>query len=223
MLTVLSPLGVEAFAVRRGLGGDAARVVRTGMGPARSRAAAERLAAARAETRGPLAIAGVCGGVAAGLRGGDVVVATALTTLDGGELALAGADVLAAAVRRLGLRCTTGAVLSVERLQRNARAAAVGRDVLAIDMESVWLAAAAGDAQLAVLRVVADNGGRSIYHPRLLVDGVRALGVLRRAAPALAEWAAVPAGVGLPQPTADRVRSGGTSLATGSLSPGEVR
>jgi 4-hydroxy-3-methylbut-2-enyl diphosphate reductase len=56
-------------------------------------------------------------------------------------------------------------------------------------MESGWLAEAAHDQPFAVLRVVADSGGRSVYHPRTLVDGARALATLRRAAPALEAWA----------------------------------
>jgi 4-hydroxy-3-methylbut-2-enyl diphosphate reductase len=184
-LTVLAPLRLEARALRRGLAGTGSRVVRTGMGPARARSAA---AALGAEADGPVAVAGVCGGVAPGLRAGDVVVATAVRTEDGAERALPGAVVLASAVRALGLRCVTGTVLSVERLHASAAAAAAGHDgVVAVDMESAWLVEAAR-GPVAVLRVVADSGGRPVRHPRTVVDGARALRALRHAAPALAAW-----------------------------------
>jgi 4-hydroxy-3-methylbut-2-enyl diphosphate reductase len=188
-LQVLAPLRLEALALRRGLSRESV-VVRTGMGPARSRGAAERLEADRRKVECPLAVGGVCGGVAPGLHAGDVVIATSLRTEDGEERPLPGAAVLASAVRKLGLSCVTGTILSVERLARDAAQAARGHDdVVAVDMESAWLAAAAGDRPFAVLRVVADTGGRPVYHPRTLVDGARALAVLRRAAPALEDWA----------------------------------
>ena len=187
-LVVLAPLRLEALALRRGLCDPGSSVVRTGMGPARAKAAAERLATDR--YRGPFAVAGVCGGVDPALRPGDVVVASALRTVDGGEHELAGAEVLANAVRKLGLTCVTGTILSVERLERTARRAASGHaGIVGVDMESAWLAAAAGDGPLTVLRVVADAGGRSVYSPRTLLDGALALRALRRAAPALEEWA----------------------------------
>ena len=192
----MAPLRLEALAVRRGLRGADAEVVRTGIGPARSRAAAETLwlratkSANKSEGTIAVAVAGVCGGVKPGLRAGDVVVATAVRTEDGVERVLPGAAVLANAVRKLGLRCVTGTVLSVERLYGNAGRAALGHEgIVAVDMESAWLLDGAGDRPSAVLRVVADAGGRSVYHPRMLVDGTRALAVLRRAAPALEEWA----------------------------------
>ena len=185
---MLAPLRLEALALRRGLCDPGSSVVRTGMGPARAKAAAERLATDR--YRGPFAVAGVCGGVDPALRPGDVVVASALRTADGGEHELAGAEVLANAVRKLGLTCVTGTILSVERLERTARRAASGHaGIVGVDMESAWLAAAAGDGPLTVLRVVADAGGRSVYSPRTLLDGALALRALRRAAPALEEWA----------------------------------
>jgi 4-hydroxy-3-methylbut-2-enyl diphosphate reductase len=191
-LLVLTPLRLEALAVGRGLTGSEVEVVRTGMGPARSKVAAEALCHRNTKSREPAAVsvAGVCGGVDSGLRAGDVVVATALRTKDGLERELAGAAVLANAVRKLDLRCVTGVILSVERLHRNGREAALGNDgVVAVDMESAWLAEAAGDRPFAVLRVVADGEGRGVYRPRTLMDGAKALGVLRRAAPALEEWA----------------------------------
>jgi len=160
-----------------------------------------------------MAVAGVCGGVDPGLRPGDVVVATAVRHEDGEERDLPEAAALAEAVRALRLRCVTGTILSVERLERAARRAAEGHDdVVAVDMESAWLVEGAGERSVAVLRVVADPRGRSVYHPRTLIDGTRALSVLRRAAPALASWAAASAHspntpLSAPQDVAECVRS----------------
>jgi 4-hydroxy-3-methylbut-2-enyl diphosphate reductase len=62
--------------------------------------------------------------------------------------------------------------------------------VLAVDMESAWLAAAAAGRPLAVLRVVVETAGRRLVDPRTLVAGTHALVNLRRAGDALDEWAA---------------------------------
>lgn len=189
-LTVLAPLRLEALALRRGLRAPGTEVVRSGMGPARSTRAASAVVADRCRTGLPVAVAGVCGGVDPRLRPGDVVVATSVRREDGWERELSGAEVLAGAVRTLGLRCATGAILSVERLSRDAGRAAEGQaGVVAVDMESAWLVEPARECPVAVLRVVADAQGRSVYHPRTVVDGSRALRALRRAAPALEEWA----------------------------------
>jgi len=158
------------------------------MGPSRSRGAVTTLVAQSDEQgSAPLAIAGVCGGVRPGLRAGDVVVAAALRTESGHERELPGAALLATAVKQRGLRCVTGTILSVERLTRTDLVRHDG--IVAVDMESAWLAEAARGRPLAVLRVVADSEGRSVHHPRTIVDGARALAVLRRAAPALEDWA----------------------------------
>jgi 4-hydroxy-3-methylbut-2-enyl diphosphate reductase len=183
-LTVLAPLRLEALAVRRGLADPGSQVVRTGMGPARSRRAISRVADRR--KAGPVAVAGVCGGVQPGLRAGDVVVATAVRTEAGGERELPGAALLAKAVERRGLRVVTGTILSVERLTRTDP---VADGIVAVDMESIWLAEGTAAHPFAVLRAVADSGGRSVYRPRTIVDGARALAALCRAAPALEDWA----------------------------------
>jgi 4-hydroxy-3-methylbut-2-enyl diphosphate reductase len=79
-LVVFAPLRVEAAAVRRGLRGGGALVIRTGMGPDRARAAAK--SPEHAEARA-LAVAGVCGAISPDLRPGDIVVATEVRTPDG--------------------------------------------------------------------------------------------------------------------------------------------
>ena len=189
-LLALAPLRLEALAVRRGL--RDATVVRTGMGPARARAAAERLwlRATNSDSTRAVAVVGLCAAVDPALRAGDVVVATALRSPDGTTRELPGAAVLATAVRNRGLRCTMGTIASVERVLGPAeRACLRASGVVAVDMESVWLAPVAGDGPFAVLRVVVEAADRRLADPRTLRAGARALRVLRRVAPALASWA----------------------------------
>ena len=70
------------------------------------------------------------------------------------------------------------------------RFALAGEGVLAVDMESAWLAPAATGRPFAVLRVVLDTPAREIYRPlATLAGGLTAWRALRRAAPALALWA----------------------------------
>ncbi len=65
-----------------------------------------------------------------------------------------------------------------------------GEGALAVDMESAWLARAAGERPFAVLRVVLDAPAREIHRPlATLAGGLAAWRALRRAAPALALWA----------------------------------
>ncbi len=189
-LVVLAPLRLEALALRRGL--DDAEVVRTGMGPRNAQAAAAALwlRATSQEAPGAVAVAGVAGGVDPSLSPGDVVVATAVRGPDGAERPLPGAFVLAAAVRSLGLRVATGPVASVEAVAGPRERARLREEaVLAVDMETSWLAAADCGVPFAALRVVADASGRSLYDPRTLAAGARSLAALRRAAPALEAWA----------------------------------
>jgi hypothetical protein len=93
-------------------------------------------------------------------------------------------------LRRLGLRVRTGPLYSAGRILGPAdRAALIHEGVLAVDMESYWLAGAAGTRPLAVMRVVADEAGRRLLDPRTLPAGLRAFRALRRAATALPAWA----------------------------------
>jgi len=184
-LLVAAPLRVEAWALRPGL--DGCGVVRTGVGPARSRRAARRLVEAPAKC---VAVAGLCGALTPDLAPGDVVVASGLLggdepspTLDAGPLR----DALA----RVGIAARVGPLLSVDHVVHGAeRSRLADSGALAVDMESAWLAAGARKRPLVVLRVVLDAPGHEIARPGVL----RAFGIallrLRRAAPALAAWAA---------------------------------
>jgi 4-hydroxy-3-methylbut-2-en-1-yl diphosphate reductase len=180
-LLVLAPMAIEEAALRTD-----GRVLRTGMGPERARIAAARALAIEANN---VAIAGLCGGVDAALRPGDVVCANELRREDGTTVEVPGAEALAATARRHGLRAHVGAVVSAERILTPAERSQLG-GALAVDMESAWLAESAGGRPLAVLRVVVDGAGRRLADPRIAVDGVRALRSLRRCSAVLSEWSA---------------------------------
>jgi 4-hydroxy-3-methylbut-2-enyl diphosphate reductase len=184
-LTVLAPLAVEASALRRGLAGG--RIVRTGSGPRRAAAWAR---AARPDGA-PVAVAGICGALDPALRPGDLVVATEVRGPDGVVVRCPSAGLLAAALRRRGPRVWLGPIVSSPALvvgEERGRLHLSG--ALAVDMESAWLAAAAGTGPLAVVRAVADTPGRELRGPWTVVTGWRACRSLTRAAGALADWAA---------------------------------
>jgi 4-hydroxy-3-methylbut-2-en-1-yl diphosphate reductase len=183
-LLVFTPLRIEAAA----LGAEPAwRVLRSGMGPRRSRVAAARGLAVDASA---VAVTGLCAAAAPDLRAGDVVLASELRRPDGAVVPAAGSALLAAALRRRGLRVHVGPVASVPRIASPARRRRLADEgVIAVDMESAWLAEASAGRPFAVLRVVVEASGRELRDPRTLVAGPRALVALRRARPALAEWA----------------------------------
>jgi 4-hydroxy-3-methylbut-2-enyl diphosphate reductase len=184
-LLVAAPLRIEAMAVRRGL--PAELVVRTGMGPARSRKAARVL---RARRPGALAVAGVCGALTDELAAGDVVVATEVRSADG-VIACPSALLLVGALRAAGLTAHAGPIVSVDHVVHGAeRAELAASGAVAVDMESAMLASAADGGPLAVLRVVVDTPRRPLFHPATGSAGVAALATLGRLGPVLQKWAA---------------------------------
>jgi 4-hydroxy-3-methylbut-2-enyl diphosphate reductase len=183
---VLTPLAIEALAVRGRIPG--ARVAHTGMGPERAKAAARKAAGTSADA---VAVAGFCGAVSPELRPGDVVVATELRTPDGRIIGCSGGP-LAAALRRAGFdRVHLGPVASLPRLARGLDLRDLAEaGVIAVDMESAWLADGAAGRPLAVLRVVVDTPDRPLSRLMATVTGgITAFRALRRAAPALGSWA----------------------------------
>jgi 4-hydroxy-3-methylbut-2-enyl diphosphate reductase len=183
-LLVFAPLRLEAAALGRHAG---LRVMRSGMGPARARVAAARGLAV--DDVCGLAVAGTCAAVAPGLEAGDVVLGTELRTAGGDPVRVPGSAMLAAGLRRRGLRVHVGALASVDRVAGPSERRYLREDgVLAVDMESAWLAEAADGRPLAVLRTVAETAGRELVDPRTALAGARALASLRKAAPAIEEW-----------------------------------
>jgi 4-hydroxy-3-methylbut-2-en-1-yl diphosphate reductase len=192
-LTVAAALGLEARAVQRGLlagppreGADAprvtTRVVQVGQ-------KARRAARTLPRDTDVLIVAGVCGGVAPGVKAGDVVVADAVYGPDGAVLMCPGAPLLAAAIRKLGARVHVGPVASTERLAVGARRRDLAeRGILAADQESATLGSYA-PLPFGVVRVVVDDASTGLYHPATIGRGRAALATLERIAPALESWA----------------------------------
>jgi 4-hydroxy-3-methylbut-2-enyl diphosphate reductase len=182
-LLVFAPLRIEAAMLPKREGWT---VLRSGMGPERARIAAARGLAVEARA---VAVVGLCAAVSPDLRGGDVVCATELRREGALPVAAPGSALVAAALRRRGLRVHVGPILSAGHVTTASERRAFPDDgVLAVDMESAWLADAAGGRPLAVIRVVVETADRDLRDPSTLTTGVRALRNLHRAAGALVEW-----------------------------------
>jgi nucleoside phosphorylase len=201
-LLVAAPLRLEALAIKAG--GRGLRVEQTGMGQARSNAAAVRL---RTRSADALVVMGVCGGLDEACEPGDVVIADELIDgelgtgeqrMDGrngtgglgiGETRVAcpSAEPLAAALERQGVKVRRGPVVSVARIAHgDTRVMLRERGAIVVDMESAWLAAGARERPFAVIRVVADTPSREVTRPLLtLVGAARAAVSLSRTAAAL--------------------------------------
>ena len=185
-LVVLAPLWLEARALRPALPG--ATVLRSGIGPARARRAAQDVAQ-RVPAPRAVAVAGVCGSLDPRLAPGDVVIASELRGA-GAPRTLESAKPLARALEARGIAVHLGPILSLDHVGRRAeRESLAATGALAVDMESAWLAALADELPFAVLRVVSDGPGHELFSTRVFANGIRALRALRAAAPALATWA----------------------------------
>jgi 4-hydroxy-3-methylbut-2-enyl diphosphate reductase len=165
-------------------------VARTGAGPRRASRSAERLGVdAHA---GPVAVAGVGGGLRPGLEPGSLVVADRVLDEDGNvAFELPSAPLLAAELAARGLACVVGPVVSLRRVAtgKARRAALAATGAVAADCETAWLLGGA-QAPRAVVRAVVDTPERELRSPSTLAGGVRALRALAAAAPALQAWAA---------------------------------
>ena len=184
-LAVLTPMGIEARAVRGGA--PWARVEKFGIGRAR----AEQAASLVSGHDGAVVIAGFAGALDERLQPGDIVLASELRGPDG-TVACGDPAILAGVLRRAGLRVYVGPIVSSPRRVHGARRrelAATG--ALAVDMESAWLAEAHGRPVVS-LRAVSDSQDQEIYRPIRVASGVRAaFRSLRQAAALLGEWADV--------------------------------
>jgi nucleoside phosphorylase len=87
------------------------------------------------------------------------------------------------------MRLRSGTLVSVSRIavgERRAQLLAGG--AIAVDMESVWLGAAAAGRRFGVVRVVLDSPSHELLRPGAVGGAVRAALALRRVARALHEW-----------------------------------
>jgi 4-hydroxy-3-methylbut-2-enyl diphosphate reductase len=191
----LAPMRVEELFVRRGA--RAAEVQRIGIGPVRATAARVRLAKALEPGR-PVVLLGLGGGLRAGQRPGDIVVASELSALDSDEtVPLGHAGAVAEQIEALGMRRVGVApVVSSARIVHGeeGREKAAARGAAAVDMESLWCASLAREHPFAVVRVLIDVPGTELS---LLAKPGAMIGACRRmmlAARALEHWSPDPGG-----------------------------
>jgi 4-hydroxy-3-methylbut-2-enyl diphosphate reductase len=201
-LLIAAPLRLETLLLRSGARG--ARVYRTGMGPARARAAAAGLLREPADR---LLVVGFCGGLDEHSRPGEVIVAEEVRA-DPRPQACAGANgqqarrcagsrQLAAELSGRGLAIRCGPLVSVSRLVLGEqRKALLESGAIAVDMESLWLAEGAGGRPFGVVRIVLDSPSHELLRPVAAVGAVRAGRALRRVAGALGGWAPGPGSIG---------------------------
>lgn len=199
-LLVCAPLVTEARALRGVLpDGPDIEVLRTGYGPRRT---AARSATLSGRDFDALAVAGLGGAVTDEIETGDVVVATEVRGEDR-TVTCPSAPLLAGALRRAGLLVHCGPIATRDHIVRpreHDELAASG--VLAVDMESASLAAAAGSRARAVVRVAVDTPSAPLADGGTPRRALRALRTLRAVGPILAQWAAAvaPRTVLLPAP-----------------------
>ncbi|HEY1959213.1 MAG TPA: hypothetical protein VGH28_26545 [Polyangiaceae bacterium] len=182
-LLVCAPLAVEALAL--GKMADV-RLVRTGMGPSRSRQAAKRLAC---EPGRGVVVAGFGGALDPSLEPGDVVVADAVSGPDGRSSCVS--EALADALRAAGLRVKIGTIACRDHIvSGDERRALFEEGASAVDMESAWLAPGASGRPFAVVRAVVDGPGREISRVlQTLRGGTRGFQSLARVGRTLARFA----------------------------------
>ena len=189
-LLIAAPLRVEAALICTAA--RDARVRKTGMGPERARAAARSLAS---ETGGALLVLGFCGGLDEGSVPGEVIVAEELyAASDEGHgpverVWCVSAKALVAMLTGRGMKVRAGKIVCVSKLALGERRRALHEGgAIAVDMESVWLAAGAAGRPFAVVRVVLDSPSHELLRPQAAAGAVRAARALRRVAGALHEW-----------------------------------
>jgi 4-hydroxy-3-methylbut-2-en-1-yl diphosphate reductase len=188
-LLIAAPMRIEAALISSAARG--ARVRKTGMGPARSKAAAGALAREQADA---LLVLGFCGGLDEGSVPGEVIVAEELyAASDEGHLvepvACAPAAELLTMLAGRGMKVRPGRIACVSRLALGERRSELhAQGAIAVDMESVWLAAGAGTRPFGVVRVVLDSPSHELLRPQAAAGAVRAARALRSVARSLHEW-----------------------------------
>jgi len=199
-LVVAAPLRIEQALIASAMRGP--RVLKTGMGPAKSKAAALALLEAGSEAVGGTAaaqplllIVGFCGGLDEGSVPGEVIVPTHIyAATDEGhdeqrtECELAGHLVGHLAGR--GMKLRSGGLVSVSKIAVGERRETLrAGGAIAVDMESVWLAAGARGRPFGVVRVVLDSPSHELMRVQAIAGALRAARALRRVAGALHDFA----------------------------------
>jgi len=189
-LLVAAPLRVEAALICSASRG--ASIHKTGMGPEKARAAAGELGARAARA---MLVLGFCGGLDETSVPGEVIVAEEVYAApDEGHpeqpirCELAGQ--LVGRLTGLGLKVRMGRLVCVSRLALGDRRAELhAGGAIAVDMESVWLAAGAGGRPFGVVRVVLDSPHHELLRLQAAGGALRAALALRKVAGALHDWA----------------------------------
>jgi 4-hydroxy-3-methylbut-2-enyl diphosphate reductase len=189
-LVIAAPMRLEAALVASAVRG--APVRKTGMGPQRALAAAGGLAR---EAPDALLVLGFCGGLDPASVPGEVIVAEEVYAADdeGHPATRVACECWAELLSRVagrGLKVRSGKIVCVSRLALGERRAELrARGAIAVDMESVWLAAGAGERPFGVVRVVLDGPSHELLRPQAAAGAIRAARALRRVAGALHDWA----------------------------------
>jgi 4-hydroxy-3-methylbut-2-en-1-yl diphosphate reductase len=230
-LVLLAPLRIEARAARRGA--PTAEVLRTGMGPRRSRQFVARWDPPSGGGRiaGPplVMISGFGGGLGPDAAPGDVVVATELRVTAADDLSAAATPLdlsmaadLVALLEGAGHRAHLGPLVSSPVLVRGRerRGALHDDGAVAVDMESWWLAepyrapvpATRPETvphRFGVVRVLTDSAADEVISPAILRNVRLAYRVLRDVAAVIEKWNNASTGGALParEPTSEEVES----------------
>jgi len=188
-LLLAAPLRIEAVLISSATRGAIVR--KTGMGPARSKVASGELAV---NAGNAMLVLGFCGGLDEVSVPGEVIVAEEVYAAadEGHAEARVRCDLSTELVGRLtglGLKVRTGNVVCVSRLALGERRAELhAGGAIAVDMESVWLAAGAAGRPFGVVRVVLDSPEHELLRVQAAAGALRAARALRRVAGALHDW-----------------------------------
>jgi 4-hydroxy-3-methylbut-2-enyl diphosphate reductase len=188
-VVVAAPLRIEAALISSAARGASVR--KTGMGPARARAAVSALGRDHGNA---LLVVGFCGGLDDQSVPGEVIVPEEVYAAadEGHDAASVNCDLSAQLVRHLagrGMKLRSGRLVCVSRIATGERRSQLLADgAIAVDMESVWLAGGAGGRPFGVVRVVLDSPSHELFRVRAAGGALRAARALRRVASALHEW-----------------------------------
>jgi 4-hydroxy-3-methylbut-2-en-1-yl diphosphate reductase len=188
-LLVAAPLRVEAALISSAARG--ALVHKTGMGPDRAKAAANELGARSAKA---MLVLGFCGGLDESSVPGEVIVAEEVYAAadEGHQDEPRSCDLahqLVGKLTGLGLKVRVGKLVCVSKLALGERRAELhAGGAIAVDMESAWLAAGAGERPFGVVRVVLDSPSHELLRPQAVGGALRAALALRKVAAALHDF-----------------------------------
>jgi 4-hydroxy-3-methylbut-2-enyl diphosphate reductase len=184
-ILVLTPLRFEALA----LGSPPRiRVVKTGLGPKRSRRAVTRL---RSDESRSVVVVGFSGALDDDLAPGDVVVASEIVGPDRERIACHAPKRLIDALEAEGIRVVLGPIACADHIVRGDERRRLREETGAkcVEMESAWLRPLADRRSFAVARAVVDTPSRELHRPWHTAFGaIQAARSLRRIGTALSRW-----------------------------------